>query len=55
MHRPNWPFGELGDVMRTLERASFALAIPSDVIALADAAEVLAHSLEPKGEGEEQG
>ena len=55
MHRPNWPLGELGDVMRTLERASFAPAIPSDVIALADAAEVLAQSLEPNGEGEEQG
>ena len=52
-HRPHWPLRELGDVMRTLERASFAPAIPSDVIALADEAEVLVQSLEPKGE--EQG
>lgn len=44
---------ELGDVMRALERASFAPAIPSDVIALADEAEVLAQSLDPKRE--EQG
>ena len=46
-HRPEWPLRELADVMRTLERASFAPAIPSDVIALADAAEVLLQSLEP--------
>ncbi len=52
-HRPHWPLRELGDVMRTLERAGFAPAIPSDVIALTDEAEVLVQSLEPKGE--EQG
>ncbi len=46
--RPDWPLRELGDVMRTLERASFAPAIPSDVIALADEAEMLLQSLEPK-------
>ena len=46
--RPDWPRRELGDVMRTLERASFAPAIPSDVIALADEAEMLLQSLEPK-------
>lgn len=52
-HRPRWPLRELGDVMRALERASFAPAIPSDVIALADEAEVLAQSLDSKRE--EQG
>ncbi len=45
-HQPQWPVGELGDVMRALERASFAPAIPSDVIALADEADVLSQSLE---------
>ena len=45
--RPDWPQRDLGDVMRALERASFAPAIPSDVIALADEAETLLQSLEP--------
>ncbi len=46
--RPDWPLRELGDVMRALERASFAPAIPSDVIALADEAAMLLQSLKPK-------
>ena len=45
--RPDWPQADLGDVMRALERASFAPAIPSDVIALADEAETLLQSLQP--------
>lgn len=43
--RPEWPLRELTDVTRALERASFAPAIPSDVIALADEAHVLLNSL----------
>ncbi len=46
--RLDWPLRELGDVMRALERASFAPAIPSDVIALADEAAMLLQSLKPK-------
>ena len=44
--RPEWPLGDLADVARALERASFAPAIPSDVIALADEAHVLLGSLD---------
>jgi hypothetical protein len=51
--RPDWPQRNLGDVMRALERASFAPAIPSDVIALADEVETLLQLLEPK-EAEQQ-
>jgi hypothetical protein len=43
--RPTWPLRELSDVTHALERASFAPAIPSDVIALADEAHVLLNSL----------
>ena len=44
-HRPDWPVRELSEIMRALERASFAPAIPGDVIALADEAQVLAQHL----------
>ncbi|MCZ6917470.1 MAG: hypothetical protein O7I93_11880 [Gemmatimonadetes bacterium] len=43
--RPEWPLRDLTDVARALERASFAPAIPSDVIALVDEAHVLLNSL----------
>ena len=43
--RPTWPLGDLTAVTHALERASFAPAIPSDVIALADEAHVLLDSL----------
>ncbi len=36
---------ELGEVMRALERASYAPAIPSDVIALADKTQVLLQAI----------
>jgi hypothetical protein len=45
-HRPNWPLHELSEVMRALERASYAPAIPSDVFALADEAQVIAQAVE---------
>jgi len=45
-HRPNWPLRELSEVMRALERASYAPAIPSDVFALADEAQVIAQAVE---------
>ena len=43
---PSWPIGDLSEVMRALERASFAPAFPSDVIALSDEADLLLQSLE---------
>jgi hypothetical protein len=45
-HRPDWPLRELSEVMQALERASFAPAIPSDVIALADEAQVIVQTIE---------
>jgi hypothetical protein len=45
-HRPNWPLRELSSVMRALERASYAPAIPSDVIMLADEAQVIGQAIE---------
>jgi hypothetical protein len=44
--RPLWPLRELSEIMRALERASYAPAIPSDVIALADEAQVLGQAVE---------
>ena len=44
-HRSEWPVRELGEVMRALERASYAPAIPSDVIALADETQVLLQAI----------
>ncbi len=44
-HRSEWPVRELGEVMRALERASYAPAIPSDVIALADETDVLLQAI----------
>ena len=44
-HRSEWPMQQLGEVMRALERASYAPAIPSDVIALADESEVLLRAI----------
>ncbi len=44
-HHSEWPVRELGEVMRALERASYAPAIPSDVIALADETEVLLQAI----------
>ncbi len=45
-HRSAWPVRELADIMRALERASYAPAIPSDVIALADESQVLLHTID---------
>jgi hypothetical protein len=45
-HRPDWPLRELSEIMRALERACFAPAIPSDVIALADDASVLEETID---------
>lgn len=45
-HRPDWPLRELSEVMQALERASFAPAIPSDVIALTDEAQVIVQTIE---------
>lgn len=45
-HRPDWPSRELSEVMQALKRASFAPAIPSDVIALTDEAQVIVQTIE---------
>lgn len=39
--RPVWPLDECREVARSLERASFAAAVPIDMIALADETEML--------------
>jgi hypothetical protein len=44
--RSEWPLRELAEVMRALERASYAPAIPSDVIALADETQVLLQAID---------
>lgn len=44
--RPDWPLGELADLLRSLERARFAPAVPSDVMTVVDRAELLLESLE---------
>jgi hypothetical protein len=35
-HQPAWPLARLEDLLRALERARFAPAVPSDLLALAD-------------------
>jgi hypothetical protein len=44
--RPDWPHRELADLLRTLERACFAPAVPSDVLAVADDVDELLGRLE---------
>jgi hypothetical protein len=39
--QPDWPLRAIGEVVQSLERASFAPAVPSDVMALADEADEL--------------
>ncbi len=43
--RPEWPLKELSGVVRALERARFAPAVPSDVLELATEAERLVNSV----------
>ncbi|MCH8934288.1 MAG: hypothetical protein IIB90_01090 [Gemmatimonadetes bacterium] len=54
-HRPDWPLRELSEVMQALERASFAPAIPSDVIALTDEAQVIVQTIEESESASEEG
>ncbi len=54
-HRPDWPLRELSEVMQALERASFAPAIPSDVIALTDEAQVIVQAIEESESAAEEG
>ncbi|UCF40318.1 MAG: hypothetical protein JSW43_11365 [Gemmatimonadota bacterium] len=42
---PEWPLRETADVLRALERARFAPAVPSDVVELVERAERLRESL----------
>lgn len=44
--RPDWPLRELSEIMHALERACFAPAIPSDVIALTEDAAVLQETID---------
>ena len=43
--RPDWPVSELADVLHAIERASFAPAVPHDVLALLDQVEAVARKL----------
>jgi hypothetical protein len=43
--QPDWPLRAIDEVVQALERASFAPAVPSDVMALADEADELLRSL----------
>ncbi|MCH7682595.1 MAG: hypothetical protein IIB35_02630 [Gemmatimonadetes bacterium] len=54
-HRPDWPLRELSEVMQALERASFAPAIPSDVIALTDEAQVIVQTIEESESASKEG
>ncbi len=42
---PDWPHRELGEVLRALDRARFAPAVPADLMVLAERAERLVVSL----------
>lgn len=51
--RPEWPLHELADLLRSLERARFAPAVPTDVMIVVDQAELLLQRLgDPHGAGE---
>jgi hypothetical protein len=51
--RPKWPLRDLGDVLRSLERARFAPAVPDDVWELGHRADALARQLRGEnGSGE---
>ena len=54
-HRPDWPLRELSEVMQALKRASFAPAIPSDVIALTDEAQVIVQTIEESESASKEG
>lgn len=43
--RPDWPLHDLGDVLRTLQRARFAPAVPDDIWELGRRADALARQL----------
>jgi hypothetical protein len=43
--RPAWPLGEIADVLRALDRARFAPAVPQDVMALAEQARMVSERL----------
>lgn len=51
--RPDWPHRELSDLLHTLERACFAPAVPSDVLAVADDMDELLRRLEGAPAGDE--
>ncbi len=51
--QPDWPIRAITDVVQSLERASFAPAVPSDVMVLSDEADELLRSLE-NGEAENE-
>jgi hypothetical protein len=47
--RPDWPLRELADVLRALERATFAPAVGEDVMGVARRADALARDLAARG------
>ncbi|MBI4420190.1 MAG: hypothetical protein HY560_05135, partial [Gemmatimonadetes bacterium] len=51
-HRPDWPLRDLSDLLRALERARFAPAVPGDVAALVDQVDALLKAL---GDGGAEG
>jgi hypothetical protein len=44
--RPDWPHRELSEIMKSLERASFAPAVPSDVLMVVDHLEEVLQTIE---------
>ena len=47
--RPQWPLGDLGEVLRALEPARFAPAVPGDIAILADQADGVLAAIEAQG------
>lgn len=53
--RPSWPYREIADLLVALGRASFAPAVPSDVLVLVDESEDVLKALEGDGDDAAEG